>query len=271
MKKELLETPAVEYSGSATKVLRFNIPSNRCCFRLHWHDSMEFLRVKRGTIGVELGNNTVEAAAGEIIIIPPKALHIGHSSNTEVEYDVLMFDVRSFYNSTEVCKNILPAIFDGRAVFNSVTSNPAAISCMDRICDSGKPDSLEATAEIYKLLGILFENELLKLNTHPINNFPQKVIDYFEENFAEDISVTMLCKRFGYTPAHFCRKFKQSTGLPPMTYLKIYRLEVARDKLRTGKSSISSIATECGFPDANYFTRCFKAHFGVSPTSYIKL
>lgn len=55
-----------------------------------------------------------------------------------------------------------------------------------------------------------------------------------------------------------------------MTYLKIYRLELAYKKIKNSDTTISNIATECGFPNANYFTRCFKKHFGFPPTKYIK-
>ena len=78
-----------------------------------------------------------------------------------------------------------------------------------------------------------------------------------------------LCKEFGYPAAHLVyRKFKKATGLTPMMYLKIYRLELARRKIKNQEISIGNIAAECGFSDANYFIKCFKAHFGVAPSHY---
>ncbi len=38
--------------------------------------------------------------------------------------------------------------------------------------------------------------------------------------------------------------------------------------IKKGEGNIGDIATRCGFDDANYFARCFKAHFGVPPTFY---
>ncbi|MBQ8233294.1 MAG: helix-turn-helix transcriptional regulator [Lachnospiraceae bacterium] len=65
-------------------------------------------------------------------------------------------------------------------------------------------------------------------------------------------------------------KFKETTGLTPMNYLKIYRVEEAYKLIKEGKRDIGNIAALCGFPDANYFTRCFKAHFGVPPSYFIR-
>jgi AraC-like DNA-binding protein len=39
--------------------------------------------------------------------------------------------------------------------------------------------------------------------------------------------------------------------------------------LTESRSNISDIALETGFTDPKYFSRCFKKHFGLSPSEYI--
>ncbi len=264
------EHSPVQYNAAAVKPLCFQIAPHSRCFRLHWHDRVELLRIKSGTLLVESDNRTVALSAGELMLIPPKALHKGYTTDSAVEYDVIMFDVRSFYNETELCRTLLPALFEGRAVFRQVTANAELVACFDSIHNSSNEASLETMANIYRLLGLFYENELLKLQDEPKNLFVQEVIAFFENHAAEDINIQSLCETFGYTPAHLCRKFKQATGLPPMTYLKIYRLELAYDKMKNRTADIGTIAASCGFSDANYFSRCFKMHFGASPLKYCK-
>lgn len=268
MKKISLEIEPVHYSESATKVLSFIINPHGGCFRLHWHERMEILIIKKGKMYVEYGNTVLTVSENELMIIPPKALHKGYTLDEGVEYNVLMFDVRSFYNDTEICKKLLPAIFDGRAVFNPIATDAETFLCAQQLCNNTDTASLETTSGIYELLSLFYKNQLTEFKSQPQNMFAQRVIDYLEKNHSQEIDINTLSTDFGYTAAHFCRKFKQATGLPPMTYLKIFRLESAHNKLKAGDSSVSDIAAECGFPDANYFTRCFKAHFGVSPTKY---
>ena len=95
------------------------------------------------------------------------------------------------------------------------------------------------------------------------------MIKYVEDHFQEEMTIEKLAKEFGYSKEHFCRKFKEVTGLAPMQYLGIYRIEMAEKMLKHTNQSISDIAQQCGFYDANYFTRRFKAHFGMAPTKYI--
>ena len=270
MKQNLLEQSPIEYSAAAIKVLHFYIKPNSSCFRLHWHDRIELLRIKSGTMYLEYNTRHLTLSAGELAIIPPKVLHKGYTAKEAVEYDVLMFDIRSFYNETEICKSTLPAIYDGRAVFNSITSDKDILFCTDNICKSDRNDAWETAANIYRLLGLLFQKELAELHAKPQNHSVRKIVDFLEENAGQEISTATLCETFSYTPAHLCRKFKKATGLSPMTYLKIFRLEKARKIIKNSDLSISQVAAECGFSDANYFTRCFRAHFGAPPSRYRK-
>ncbi len=271
MKNSFLEFTPVEYSPAATKTLSFNIPPHSSCFRLHWHDRIELLRVKKGKLYVEDGKNLSVVSEGEMIIIPPKTLHRGYTLEVNADYNVLMFDIRSFYNETEICKRIFPDIFEGKIVFNTIVSNPEIIDCIDSICSIGNNGSLNSVYKTYQLLSLFFEKEILEYQTNPGNKIVKKIIHYLEKNAVQEITISTLCNQFGYTSAHICRIFRQATGLPPMTYLKFFRLEMAHNKIKTCDASISDIAAMCGFSDANYFARCFKSHFGVSPTQYRKL
>ncbi|MBQ3574002.1 MAG: helix-turn-helix transcriptional regulator [Clostridia bacterium] len=200
---------------------------------------MELLLIKSGKIYVEHGNDLTIVSSGELMIIPPKALHAAYTLDEGVEYTVLMFDLRSFYNETEICKNLLPAIFDGKAVFNAVTAHPEIIRCTDLICSDEGRGTLGTISKIYQLLDLIYQNELLELRLQPKNVIVKEIMDYLEENAAQEINIATLCERFGYTSAHLCRKFKNATGLSPMGYLKIYRLEMAHKKLKNRNASIS--------------------------------
>lgn len=262
-KKEL--TP-VSYSAAAINVRHFITPTGKDCFRTHWHDRMELVRVIRGEMNVVCGANSMQLYPGDMAIFSPKMPHRGYAKQ-EVEYDVLMFDVRSFYNDSEVSRKYLPAIFDGRSKFIAKTSDDETIKCFDEICSKEEKGSLEITAYVYRFIHLLYENNLSEFtNEAHRSDVVMEMIEYMEENFQQELSTVTLSEHFGYSAEHFCRKFKEATGLTPMNYLKIYRMEEAYKFLKMGERNISKIAEQCGFVDSNYFTRCFKAHFGVPPS-----
>ena len=266
--KDNKELTPVTYSPAALKVLHYEVEANAICFRMHWHDRMELIRVHEGQVYISHGTTVTKLQPGEMMILPPKTPHRGHTQQSAVKYDVLMFDVRSFYNDSELCQTYLPAIFDGRAKFNLVSSHVDIIRCFDEICSKWTERSLAPIAAIYWLINLLLENNLVELqSTVSHDNTVSEMIAYIEENFAQELSTAMLCAHFGYTATHFGRKFKEATGLTPMTYLKIYRMEKAYKLLKKGERNISEVAIRCGYSDANYFTRCFKSHFGFPPSN----
>jgi AraC family L-rhamnose operon transcriptional activator RhaR len=53
-----------------------------------------------------------------------------------------------------------------------------------------------------------------------------------------------------------------------MAYLAKRRVETAAEMLPHGDESMSEIGEAVGWPDQNYFARRFKAHFGLSGTTY---
>jgi AraC-like DNA-binding protein len=261
------ELAIVEYSAAAVKTLHFCVENHSSCFALHWHDRMEIIIIKKGNMTVEYCGEQILLKQDEMIVVLPRMAHKGYTTDSYVEYDVLMFDIQSFYNKTAVSHEMLPQIFNGSAKFETVISKKEIIKCVDEICNNKNLHSLEIISLVYKFLYLLYENHLTELNKES-NRSVTQFIDYIEENFALDLNTAMLSRKFGYCPEHFCRKFKEATGITPMTYLKIYRLEQALKKIQTSEQSISEIATQCGYYDANYFTRCFKAHYGVPPSYY---
>lgn len=261
------ELTPIDYNPAAIKILKFSIPEGKDCFRIHWHDRMEVLRLHEGEMYVTHGANVTKLHSGEMILLPPKIPHYAHAGQGELLYDVLMFDVRSFYNDSDICKTYLPAIYNGRAKFNPVISHAETIRSFDQIIENEDCGSLEIISYIYLFLYQLFRHNLLELHTGMDGNeIVRRIVEYIDKNFAEDLTTATLCSRFGYTAAHFCRKFKEWTGLTPMNFLKIRRMEEAYKLLKKGHHNINEIAMHCGYTDANYFTRCFKSHFGIPPS-----
>ena len=66
------------------------------------------------------------------------------------------------------------------------------------------------------------------------------------------------------------RKMKELMGITPADFMREARMKKACKMLKETDESITEIAFSCGFSDAKYFSKCFKASIGVSPTDYRK-
>lgn len=68
--------------------------------------------------------------------------------------------------------------------------------------------------------------------------------------------------------ATLARRFRDVTGVPVMSYLSAWRLDLAADRLRTGGDSIGVIAAAVGYENPFAFTNAFKRRYGASPTAF---
>jgi len=65
--------------------------------------------------------------------------------------------------------------------------------------------------------------------------------------------------------SHFQRAFHRTVGMPAHKWLLSRRIELAKEKLRDGRSSLSDVALACGFSDQSHLTRVFNQLVGTSP------
>jgi AraC-like DNA-binding protein len=91
-----------------------------------------------------------------------------------------------------------------------------------------------------------------------------------EERPAHPWTVPQLADELHISPGYLARLFKEVTGLPPMAYLAQHRVEVATSLLRRTDWPVSRVARAVGWPDQNLFARRFRAHAGLSASTYRK-
>lgn len=96
-----------------------------------------------------------------------------------------------------------------------------------------------------------------------------RTLDYIKGNIGADLRLAELAEVAQMSPWHFCRMFKQSTGLSPHQYLMRERIETAKRLLAGRNSNIEEIARELGFTDRSHFITMFKRYNGCTPREYI--
>lgn len=65
-----------------------------------------------------------------------------------------------------------------------------------------------------------------------------------------------------------CHIFKSDVGMPPMRYLRLLRMERAKELLESSFLSVKEIAYRVGLNDESHFVRDFKSTYGSSPALY---
>jgi signal transduction histidine kinase/DNA-binding response OmpR family regulator len=100
--------------------------------------------------------------------------------------------------------------------------------------------------------------------------FRSKLLDIIEAAYENsDFSIEDLSGQVGLSRVHLYRKVKALFDLSPTDFLRNYRLNKALLLLKQRQYNVSEIAYMTGFTSPAYFTKCFKALYGASPSEYI--
>lgn len=96
----------------------------------------------------------------------------------------------------------------------------------------------------------------------------KKVLAFLSENYAKNLSLTEIARRFHYSESYLRHLFKSKTGYTIGNYRMALRIFHAKKLLKTTELSISEIAFTVGFNDPDYFTCVFHKETGFSPKKY---
>jgi len=94
--------------------------------------------------------------------------------------------------------------------------------------------------------------------------------DYINAHLNEKLSLEVIAATIGMSQYHFCRVFKETTGLTPWQYVIKKRIELAKQLLKIPQLSIVEISHQLGYSTPAQFSNFFRKHMGISPSNYRK-
>ena len=128
--------------------------------------------------------------------------------------------------------------------------------------------------EEYVFLALLLRqshnySELLHRTTKPIaTRDVKRVIDYIQGNLHSSIGLSDLTKISGVAGRTLLKHFSQFVGISPMRYLRMARLDKARERLLGAEpeEGVTKIASAFGYDHMGRFAVEYRRRFGESPS-----
>jgi AraC family transcriptional regulator, L-rhamnose operon transcriptional activator RhaR len=158
----------------------------------------------------------------------------------------------------------------GTAAFGECLAHLEALTAL-RHCplERYRGDVLGRLSLLLSVLGRVAQgNSCLPREADRLHPAVGRAIRMLEADIARRWSLTSLAAESHLAPGYLVRVFKAATGLPPMAYLAQVRAERAAVLLLHSDEPITSIGHAVGWSDQNYFARRFKAHYGLTATTY---
>ena len=253
-------------------------------YPLHCHAEYELTFVEKGA-GVRriVGDSAEVIGDYDLVLIAGKDLeHVWeqHECNSaKIREITIQFSPDLFINSL-IHKNQFDSILKMLESASKGLSFP-----MDAILkEYDKLDTLASEREgfyaVIKFLTILYElsncenaqplasSSFARLEVNADSRRIQKVQEYLNKHYMEEIRLHQMSDLAGMTPVAFSRFFKLRTGKSLSDYIIYLRLGFAARLLVDSTRSIAEICYECGFNNLSNFNRIFKKKKGCSPKEF---
>lgn len=242
------------------------------------HEDIEIKCFYEGTATLLVGTQTISVKAGDVVVINPYEFHatvyIGEE-NARGRYHLFMIPL-DYFSGGELDLRYL--FFAQKKAFQTLFSQDAALFRLLMLAAEEsilqQPACRSAIrALMMELFVALLRKGLRSETSHCLpretlraHQLMEPALRYIRDHYADPVQIGQLAELCQVSKHYFCRVFKAVTGLTAMEYLRVYRLKVADTLLGNTNKSIGQIAEICGFESTNYFCRCYKKHYGVSPS-----
>lgn len=181
------------------------------------------------------------------------------------------------YTLLTIHKNVLE-IFVVSKTSCDIKSFEAEINdyCADFSQKLEKNFELEAKYDIVQLCDSIYNIDPQKSSIFYKNpsskseDFVNKIIEYINEHYAEDITLDDIASKLYMNPCKISRLLKKHTDESYVSYITGLRIKKAKYLLKNTDTKISAIGELVGYKYDKYFYKVFKNYVGVSPSDYRK-
>lgn len=226
------------------------------------YNSFLIMHIIKGCVKVEYDNISFVARMGETVLID---CHKPHNYSSLGDLDTIWFhfdgsNSRAIYNELNNLYNSIIVTKNSSEIVNRIYK-------IYDIYKSGKKIS-EAIQSSYitRILGEFFNNPGNEISDK--NSIITKVINYIEENYDQDISVSELSQIAGLSDYYFSRLFKKQTGFTLHEYIIKTRIVSAKILLKSTNMSLREVAFQCGFTNESSFSNTFKKITDLTPGAF---
>lgn len=89
-----------------------------------------------------------------------------------------------------------------------------------------------------------------------------------DKRLKDQLDVADLAAGVNLSPSRFAYLFRRETGTSPARFVRVRRLDRARELLETTFLSVKEVMVSVGFNDASHFTREFRRQHGLGPRAW---
>lgn len=104
-----------------------------------------------------------------------------------------------------------------------------------------------------------------------MNNAVERAIKFIWTSYSEPLSLADIANSAALSRFHFCRTFRDATGVSPGRFLSAVRIYQAKQMLMKTEMNVTDITFAVGYNSTNTFINHFTSSVGISPGRFRRI
>lgn len=212
-----------------------------------------------------LGGKEYFIKGGELFVIYPQELAYYEADETNPwRYLWVIFEGDK---AEEILRKL--GVTENQPMFYPKESGAEILTCMEKLLYDQLQEYL-TIGNMYALLQAMknVSGRGKKLKVQPQQYYVEKIKQYIECRYMEDVKVSELAEHCGLNRSYMTKCFTEGAGVSPKEFLMQYRMNKAKELLEKEGMPVSNVAYAIGYTDPLAFSKIFKKREGISPLEY---
>ncbi|HEY0055834.1 MAG TPA: AraC family transcriptional regulator [Pedobacter sp.] len=250
---------------------------------LHFHSECQLVYVLSGSGMRIIGDTPEHFEPGDVSFVGPNIPHVWYSDSKSSEKAI---SIALYINPVLLCQE-LQQMMDTEELQQFFTRSERGIRLEGHkkkrvqaiMLSMQTQKSVSLLASFFKILDELLDpDDLVWLNQPNLlsvySNQPQsrvhKLMNYLQQNFREEITLSQAASVAGLEIRSFCRYFKTLTNRTFSAFVNEMRIGFASKLLVKTDLPVTQVGQESGYSNQSYFNRVFRDIHQMSPKEFRK-
>lgn len=226
------------------------------------HDGWVYVVIQEGTPEMLLCWKKLSLQAGDVLIIDPECAY-GWTDQSARACQPMTWMWRTAPAHSQITPK--PGRFLHWRVKNEVLRELAGIN---RLCQREAGWAGETSRLVLRRthldLDICLSRSRCRRNEKDQQQLFKMALRFLRKNRADLQPARSLCEYLQVSPSTLRNLFQKNCGKRPQAVAQDLRMELAQERLKTGRVPVKQVAYELGYRHPNDFSRAYKRYFGQS-------
>ena len=247
----------------------------------HYHEDIEIMTIKEGQLVYYVNGKELLLRKGDTIVVNSNQIHYNTTINGGIaKYVIFVIHTSVLINSVAVEMQAVRPITENPDIpyirFRYINEHTEDIRDLVLALPEMRRDPFLITKQFYQIWDIIMRHAKAmgatseETLTDPRMQSFKAMMHFLSNSYQKQVTLAQIAENGNISKSLCNTLFNQYVGESPINYLMHLRCRKVAELLRSGRMSMTEIASLTGFGGVSYMSETFRKFFKMSPREYRK-